>query len=265
MLRGAAFALALSLGVTRGAAAQSSSPPPPAPDAAQEQADDSNPARPVLFSLRPEWYSRTPDVTQAAVILRYDQLMLRGRPWVPGRRAILRFELPTTATRVTGVPTQAGIGDAYAQVLLVPSLSRRVALVAGTGVLIPTASDSLLGSGKVALAPAVGPLVFFGPRTLLFVKVQDFVSIAGDADRPDFHYLLITPIWLHAIGRQWWVMLDTETKTNWEDDGRTGVKSGVQVGRAFKGRFGMWVKPEVWWGPNQSGQWNLKIGLVWHR
>ena len=71
--------------------------------------------------------------------------------------------------------------------------------------------------------------------------------------------------YLQLLRRQWWVMLDTETKTNWEDDGRTGVKSGVQVGRAFRGRFGLWVKPEVWWGPNQSGQWNLKVGLVWHR
>jgi hypothetical protein len=60
-------------------------------------------------------------------------------------------------------------------------------------------------------------------------------------------------------------MLDTETKTNWNDDNRTGVKSGVQFGRAFSGRFGAWVKPEVWWGPNQSGQWNFKVGLVWHR
>src|SRR5262245_7202960 len=103
MLRGAAFVLALSLGVARGASAQATAAPAPAPDTGQEQADDSNPTRPVLFSLRPEWYSRTPDVTQAAVILRYDQLTLRGRPWVPGRRAILRFELPTTATHVTGV------------------------------------------------------------------------------------------------------------------------------------------------------------------
>jgi len=204
-------------------------------------------------------------VSQAAVILRYDQLTLRGRSWIPGKRAILRFELPTTATRVTGVPTQAGIGDAYAQVLLAPAVSRRVLLVAGSGVLIPTASDPLLGSGKVALAPLAGPLLVLGPRNLMFVKVQNFVSIAGDEARPDFNYLLITPIWLRSIKRHWWVMLDTETKTNWEDDNRTGVKSGVQVGRAFGGRFGVWVKPEVWWGPNQSGQWNLKVGLVWHR
>jgi len=253
MLRGAAFALALCLGVAASAAGQ-------------EASDDSNPARPVLFSVRPEWYSRTPDVTQASVILRYDQALLRGQSWLPARTGlILRFELPTTATSVTGLPTQAGIGDAYAQALLVPSLSRRVALVAGSGVLMPTASDSLLGSGKWGMAPLTGPLVFFGPRTLLFVKVQDFVSVAGDPDRPDFHYLLVTPLWLHAIKQRWWIMLDSESKTDWMDDRRTGFKSGVQVGRAFAGRFGMWVKPEVWWGPNQSGQWNLKIGLVWHR
>jgi hypothetical protein len=254
MFRGAAFVLALSRGLTRGAAAQ------------EQAADDSNPTRPVLFSIRPEWYSRTPDVSQAAVILRYDQAMLRNQPLLlPRSGLILRFELPTTATHVTGVPTQTGIGDAYAQVLAVPFLSRQVAFVFGSGVLMPTATGSLLGSGKVALAPAAGPAVFFGRGSLLFVKFQDFVSIAGDPDRPDFHYFLITPIWIRAIGQRWWVMLDTETKTNWLDERRTGVKSGVQLGRAFSGRFGMWIKPEKWWGPNQGGQWNLKVGLVWHR
>ena len=253
MLGRVAFVVALSLGVAASATAQ-------------EQSDDNNPTRPVLFSVRPEWYSRTPEVSQAAVILRYDQAVLRGQPWLPGRTGlILRFELPTTATKVTGVPTQTGIGDAYAQALAVKPLSRRVVLVAGSGLLIPTATDSLLGSGKWAAAPVAGPLVFFGPRTFLFVKVQNFVSFAGDADRQNFNYLLVTPLWLHAIGQRWWVMLDSETKTNWMDEGRTGFKSGVQVGRAFRGRLGVWVKPEVWWGPNQSGQWNLKIGLVWHR
>jgi len=123
----------------------------------------------------------------------------------------------------------------------------------------------VLGTGKWVLAPATAPVWFFGRRGMFFVKFQDFVSIGGNADRPDINFLLITPTFIHkGIGR-WWVLADSEMKTNWKREARTGVKTGVQVGRGVSARFGIWVKPEVWWGPNRDGRWNLKFGLVWFR
>jgi hypothetical protein len=99
----------------------------------------------------------------------------------------------------------------------------------------------------------------------VFVKLQTFTSIAGDPRRPDANRLFVTPTLIHAIQQDWWVLVDSETKTDWELGGRTGVKSGVQVGRGIGSNIGVWIKPELWWGPNQDGRWNLKFGLIMYQ
>jgi hypothetical protein len=226
--------------------------------------NDTDPTRPVLFSIRPEFYNPSPTVSQASLIFRYDQATLRARRWLPGKRGvILRFEVPLAETHVDGTARRAGLGDAYGQILVAPYFTRRRAFVVGTGLLIPTASDPLLGAAKWVLAPAVAPVWFFG-RGMFLVKFQNFVSIAGSPSRPDVNFLLITPSFIHAVGRRWWVLADSETRTLWRVDAHTGVKSGVQVGRNLGG-VSVWVKPELWWGPNNDGRWNLKFGLVWYR
>jgi len=77
--------------------------------------------------------------------------------------------------------------------------------------------------------------------------------------------MLITPTFIRSFGRSSWILVDSETKTDWRRDARTGVKSGVQWGSIVGRGVGLWVKPEVWWGGNRDGQWNLKTGIVWYR
>ena len=56
----------------------------------------------MLFSLRPEIYRPSDGITQAALILRYDQASFRERRWLPGKRGvILRFELHGPARAAT--------------------------------------------------------------------------------------------------------------------------------------------------------------------
>ncbi|HTI36077.1 MAG TPA: hypothetical protein VL484_00850 [Vicinamibacterales bacterium] len=238
-----------------------------APASAQNTAvaaNDSDPTRPILFSLRPEFYRIGDDAWRMQIVNRYDTALVRNRPILGGKRGmLLRFELPVSVSETPSLPARAGIGDAYGQVLLVPHLTRRFAFVAGSGLSIPTASAAQLGSGKWTLAPAAIPL-WFVPRGLFYVKAQDFVSVAGDASRPDINFLLITPTWITRAGRRSWVLVDTETKSDWQRNGRTSIKSGVQFGAIWRG-VGVWVKPEVPWGPNRDGLWTIKTGLVWYR
>jgi hypothetical protein len=199
------------------------------------------------------------------LIFRYDRAGLRQRRWLPGRRGVIfRFELPIAQAQV-GTVERIGLGDAYAQLLVAPYFTPDFAFVVGTGLVIPTASDEILGTGQWILAPAAGPVWFFRGRGMFFVKLQNSVSIGGDAGRPDANVLLVTPTFVHAFAGQWWTLADTEARTNWLRDGRTGVKTGLQIGRAVGSRVGVWVKPEWWWGPNQDGSWNLKFGAVWYR
>jgi hypothetical protein len=260
VLRAAILAGLLMLTGAARAAAQASSSDAPDPS----QRNDNNPTRAVFFSVRPELYAPTGDLAQAAVVLRYDQAALVKRRWLPGKRGVIfRFELPISGARVSG-ETDLGLGDAYAQLLVAPYFTRRFALVVGSGLIVPTATSPTLGLGKVIVAPAAGPVWFFA-RGLLFVKVQYLDSVAGDSSRADVKRLLVTPVVIHTVGRRWWILADSETNTNHLRDDRTDLKSGVQIGRVVTTSLGVWVKPEHQWGPNTSGGWNLKFGIVWYR
>jgi hypothetical protein len=263
--------LAASLLLTTATAARGQTAPigandtPPAEPDATSLVDD-NPTRPVFFSLRPEIYRQSDELTRTALIFRYDQAALSKRKFLPGRRGIvLRFEMPVAGVRVAGSDATAGLGDTYGQLLLVPYITPRFAFVVGTGLMAPTATDRTLGTGKVTVAPLTGPLWFFGRRGMVFIKVQDLKSVAGDSSRADIHTLLVTPLVMHAIGERSWILGDLETRTDWRRDGRTGVKSGLQYGRRLRSNFAIWSKPELWWGPNRDGLWNLKFGFVWYR
>jgi hypothetical protein len=237
-------------------------------DAQDQQAarTDSDPTRPILFSVRSEFYRVTDDGWRMLTIARYDQAMFRNRPWLGGRRGMLiRLELPAAAGQAPGVATAGGLGDAYAQLLLIPRLTGRFAFAAGGGLFIPTATNKVLGTGKWTAAPAAIPVWFTRGVGMVYVKFQNVTSFAGDAARPDANVLLVTPTVIRTLGRTSWVLIDSETKTDWRRGGRTGVKSGVQFGHIMARRLGFWVKPELWWGPNQDGRWNLKTGFILYR
>jgi len=255
-----ASALVALLSATTAGAQQPPSPPPPS----DQVETDNDPTRPVFVSFRPEFYKISEDVDRFAFISRYDAAVFRQRR-IPGAKTgvILRFELPLSHTGAA-TASAGGLGDAYAQFLVVPHATRTFAWVGGSGLIMPTATDPLLGSGKWVAAPLGLPLWRL-PRGLFLIKVQNFISMGGDDDRADINYMLVTPVYLRVVGRNWWVMADTETKSNWKADGRTGVKSGFQVGRRATRRVGFWVKPEVWWGENRDGEWNLKLGFVWYQ
>ena len=148
--------------------------------------------------------------------------------------------------------------------LVIPILSGRFGLATGSGLSIPSATTAALGTGKWTVAPAVVPVWFLRGRGMVHVRFQDYVSFAGDAARPDLHFMLFTPTIIHTVGRSSWVLIDTEWRTDWLKH-RTSAKSGFQFGRIMPNGLGLWVKPEIWWGANRGGEWNLKTGIVWYR
>jgi hypothetical protein len=227
--------------------------------------NDSDPLRAILFSVRPEFMFLDNGVSRAMLIFRYDHAALRERRWLPGRRGvILRFEMPLARTQ-NNSDREVGLGDAYGQLLLAPYFTRSFAFVAGAGLTAPTATAAALGSGRWTVAPAAGPVWFFPGRGMFFIRLQNATSIGDDDRRPDINVFVVAPTFLHSLGSGWWTLLDAETMTDWRRGRRTSVKSGVQIGRAVGASLGIWVKPELWWGPNQDGRFNLKFGVVWYR
>jgi len=219
---------------------------------------DSDPTKPVALSVREEFYRLSRDTWRNAMILRIDQLIFSQKDLLGHRKGvILRGEAPLASYHADG-STRTGLGDLYGQALLIPSVAGNFVCAFGTGLVFPTATGDELGRGKWIAAPAVVPGFFFPRRGYAYVKVQDWVSFAGDSGRPEVHYLTVTPTFLWRVAEKWWTMVDGESYTDWEASDRTSCKAGFLVGHMFTPTVGVSLKAEIPFGPHRQGDWNLK-------
>ena len=249
--------LALALVAAGHAAAQAAGPG----ESKDAGGADTDPTKPVLFSLRNEFYRLRGDAWQNVFLVRADALLI-GKTELPGhaRGIILRADVPIP-TLHNGTNTHTGLGDLYGQALVVPHLSRPFTVALGTGLGVPTATSQTLGSGKWVLAPAIVPVWFFPKRGFAFVKFQDWFSFAGHAARPSVHYLTVTPALLWRVSRRSWTLVDAESRTDWQNGARTWAKAGVLAGTMLSPRNGVTLKLEVPFGASRPGDWTLKAVL----
>ena len=217
---------------------------------------DIDPTRPVFFNLREEYYDLKGDNWKNAVILRTDVVKLGGL-----REFILRFDVPLMSTNI-GKGTDHGLGDIYTQGLYNVYRAEGFFFAVGSGLTAPTATENTLGGGKWQVSPLAIPGWWFNnPRALFFIKVQDYVSFAGQSDRTDIHYMTTTPALLVKLTDKWWVGADTEGKVNWEQNDKWSFKSGIFIFKKWTDTFGTWIKPEIPWGPNREGEFTLKASF----
>jgi hypothetical protein len=251
-LRRLGFLLALAV-VCRAARAAEELPP---------LRSDTDPTKPVLFSLRNEYYNLQNNAFANLSILRADRLVLENIGLPGGARgSLVRLDVPFE-TFYNGRFTRSGLSDIYAQALEIPSLHRGFTVAYGSGLIAPTAGDQALGAGKWQIAPAILPAQFLPQRRgLAYVKIQDFISFAGASDRPPVHILLVTPTVLYRLTPIWYTVVDGESATDMHDNTRTTLKSGLQLGVMFHNRWGAWLKVEVPWGEHRAGDWTLKATL----
>lgn len=261
-MKATGFALGLLL-IAIPSFAQTSPPPSPEQEEARDEAD---PTQSVFFSVRNEYFNLNDEAWTNSLILRSDRIFFRKRRKLGGKLGILtRVDLPLVTTGVSG-STHAGLGDLYGQVLYVPWLAPGFALGLGSGLTFPIATQRTLGGGKWRVAPLAAPIWFFPKRKGFFlVKLQEFVSFAGDSDRPDSNHLLTTPTLVYRVRPRWWILLDTEIKTDWERDNQLSFRTGFQLGRVLSPRFAIAVKPEIPWGRHREGDWALKTLFTWFR
>jgi hypothetical protein len=253
------FALTSALSIP--AIAQVTQPGSQQPAQQPEAGVEDNPTRTVFLSIRNEYRNLRNGAWNNRAILRKDVLVLKGKP-VINRGLLLRADIPITTTRV-GSETKTGLGDLYGQMLYIPHITPRFAFVAGSGVVLPTATHKTLGFGKWQVAPLAAPVWFLSERRGFFlVRIQDFISIAGVGDRPDIHILFVNPTLLFVPIKRWWVPVEIESRTNWKNEKKTDFRAGLGLGRAITPKFGLEVRFEVPFGGTRSGDWTIKVAGI---
>ena len=109
---------------------------------------------------------------------------------------------------------QTGFGDILQSFFLSPNSTEPVFWGAGTTLLIPTATDTKLGTGKFGL----GPAVVVGKQTrgwTVGALARHIWSVAGHSDRADVRSTYIQPFVAYTTRSAWTYSFDTEFTHDW--------------------------------------------------
>lgn len=109
---------------------------------------------------------------------------------------------------------QAGLGDILQSFYVSPSTTHPVFWGVGTTLLIPTATDTHLGTGKFGLGPAA--VIGVQHRAWTYGAVTRHIwSVAGHSDRADVSATYVQPFVSYTTKSAWTFSVDTESTYDW--------------------------------------------------
>jgi hypothetical protein len=165
-----------------------------------------------------------------------------------------------------GAGSQFGLGDTTQSFFLSPSQSPNgITWGVGPALLIPTATDDLLGSGKWGAGPtAVG--LWQGHGWTIGALVTQIWSFAGDSDRANVNTTSMQPFIAYTTKDAWTFTLNTESSYDWEAD-EWSVPINLQVSKIVKlGKLpvSLYSGVRYWAASPESGPtgWGLRGGIT---
>ena len=159
-----------------------------------------------------------------------------------------------------------GIGDITQSLFFSPAHPGPVIWGAGPVYTIPSASDPILGTGKVLLGPTAVALVTPG-HWVIGVLVNNQWSVAGDPNRASVNAFLVQPFVLQH--RRWLVpelLADITANWNAPSGQQWTVPVGGGFGRVFKIEGQAYnASIQAYYNairPTNTADWNLRISLA---
>lgn len=118
-----------------------------------------------------------------------------------------------------GAGTQTGLGDVVQSVFVSPKQPTESGWIWGAGpvLLLPTATDDLLGADKWGLGPTAVALKQNGPWTY-GALANHIWSVAGDDDRSDISATFIQPFLSYTTKRAVTITASTEATYDWKSE-----------------------------------------------
>jgi hypothetical protein len=155
-----------------------------------------------------------------------DRYLMNVQPVVPislgeDWNLISRTVLPviTQDEVVEGTGRQTGLGDTTESLWFSPKKPTAGGLIWGVGpvILVPTATDALLGGGKWGLGPTVVALIQEGRWTIGGIANHVW-SVAGNDNRSDINSTYIQPFLAYNTPTAWTFNMNTESTYDWESE-----------------------------------------------
>jgi hypothetical protein len=174
-------------------------------------------------------------------------------------RLLLRYQ---GAIRVVSGPDgqTSGFGDAAIQAVVLVTSSPRVLAAAIVGAVLNTASQPVLGDGKQQLvlggAVAAKPFRWWLP----YLVVQQQLSVAGEAARPDVNRLLVRAGNI-LFGKGYnWLKVDLDTVVDFAGDAGS-LLGTLEVGRLLVGRTGMFMRTGTQLLGTRQIDYSIEVGV----
>jgi hypothetical protein len=159
-----------------------------------------------------------------------------------------------------------GLGDINYSLYVSPANPDKIIWGIGPSLMMDTASDNELGSGKWSAGPTAVVLIQPKPWTigLLGRQLWDF---AGDSDRKSFNQLLLEPFINYNLDNGWYLISDMIIVANWEADSSNTwtIPLGGGAGKMFAiGNQKMNTKLEAYYNvakPDGAPDWSMSWTL----
>lgn len=140
-------------------------------------------------------------------------------PMTEGWNLITRTILPVVSQKdvFPGAGSQFGLGDISLSLFASPRQPASGGLIWGAGpvLLLPTATDSLIGAKKWGAGPTAVVLTLQGPWTMGALGNHVW-SFAGDSGRPDLSNTFLQPFVSYTMPSAWTVSVQSESTYNWK-------------------------------------------------
>jgi hypothetical protein len=129
----------------------------------------------------------------------------------------------------------AGFGDLNPSFFLSPAKASKIIWGVGTAIVLPTATNPVLGQGKWSAGPSVVVLTQPGKWTL-GALINNVWSFAGQSARPDVNQMLLQYFINYNLKKGYYITWQPTLTANWQADngGRWVVPFGGGIGRIMK-------------------------------
>ncbi|HEY4416966.1 MAG TPA: transporter [Verrucomicrobiae bacterium] len=178
-------------------------------------------------------------------------------------RTILPF---ISQNDMVGTSSQTGLGDITQSLFFSPKQSTDGGWIWGVGpaMLIPTATDDALGTGKFGIGPTAVLLKQQHGWTY-GVLANHIWSVAGDSDRDNVNSTFLQPFLSYTTKTQTTFVLNTESSYDWEHSQWTvpinvAVAQLVKIGKSpVQFQLGAKYYAE---GPSGAPEWGLRFSVT---
>ena len=188
-----------------------------------------------------------------------------GLPFIKSKNpekvyTIYRMESPVVSQTIPkGNQSATGLAD----IILVDVIAfpKKWGIIgAGPALSIPTASREQLGSGKWSVGMAGTVLYKKIPKLLAGILIQQFISVGGDATRPEVNRMLFQPVINKVFNKGVFLNFSPIMIFDWENNA-FNIPLGANIGKAFAKNLSMFVGPEyVVSGPGQ-GNFTMRLNI----